>query len=418
MDSYKFDYFNARHKQLLIPVGGNSWINALSTTSDVVTDQGIVNWQNPQTVLSTYIRMPQPGKLKVSVNVAVPVGESKFSVSIGGKLVYFIAKGNSNTEYFVDEWDIQGAGYVKIDLQAISKSSAFYGSIDNFYISGSSSSLLTSYVPNNNNSLFHFGRRGPSVHMNYNTQAVSNIEWFYNEVTVPQNNDIPGSFYMAAGFDNAYYGIQANSPTQKKFLFSVWSPDPSNTPGQVPEAYRVILLRQGPGVTVTTFGNEGNGGQSSLIYNWIPGNTYKFLVRGRPIGNNQTEYTAYFFAPEENTWRLIASFARPFTTTYLTGTHSFLENYLPEYGNKERSVYFGNQWVKSNTGQWIELTTAQYTGDGTANSRYRLDFAGGLNNNVFYLRNCGFFDNYVPINSSFIRPQTGILPSVNLNTLP
>jgi hypothetical protein len=31
-----------------------------------------------------------------------------------------------------------------------------------------------------------------------------------------------------------------------------------------------------------------------LKYNWIAGNTYKFLLRGVPQNDNSTTYTAYF----------------------------------------------------------------------------------------------------------------------------
>jgi hypothetical protein len=47
-----------------------------------------------------------------------------------------------------------------------------------------------------------------------------------------------------------------------------------------------------------------------------------------------------------------------------------------------------------------------------------MDFAGGLRNGVFYLRNGGFFSSYVPINQSFTRPATGTPPAVDLNALP
>ncbi|WP_414647269.1 DUF3472 domain-containing protein, partial [Chitinophaga sp.] len=38
------------------------------------------------------------------------------------------------------------------------------------------------------------------------------------------------------------------------------------------------------------------------------------------------------------------------------GLNSFLENFSFENGHLGRKGYFGNHWIKTNTGEWIELT--------------------------------------------------------------
>lgn len=45
---------------------------------------------------------------------------------------------------------------------------------------------------------FYWSRRGPSVHMNFTVP--SNMEYFYNEVTVPVGQDTVGSYFMVNGF--------------------------------------------------------------------------------------------------------------------------------------------------------------------------------------------------------------------------
>jgi len=67
------------------------------------------------------------------------------------------------------------------------------------------------------------------------------------------------------------------------------------------------------------------------------------LLKGQPAGNNSTDYTAYFYAPEIGDWELIASFNRPKTDTYLKRPHSFLENFHTETGNQTRKGLYTNQ---------------------------------------------------------------------------
>ena len=178
------------------------------------------------------------------------------------------------------------------------------------------------------------------------------------------------------------------------------------------------MLKKGKDVTTGEFGNEGSGGQSYLRYNWIAGNTYKFLLHGMPQKDNTTTYTAYFFAPELGQWQLIASFNRPQTNTYLKRFHSFLENFIPEQGDVSRKVLFSNQWVFDTKGNWIEVNSAKFTIDNTGNKGYRMDYSGGLDGESFYLKNAGFFNNYTRTKSIFVRPLTNNKPNINFNDLP
>ena len=109
---------------------------------------------------------------------------------------------------------------------------------------------------------------------------------------------------------------------------------------------------------------------------------------------------------------------RPATTTYHAGVYSFLENFIDTNGYLGRSAQYGNQWARNTSGAWSEVATARFTGDATAANAQRMDYAGGLQNNVFYLRNGGFFSPNVAINQYFTRPATGQAPTVDVSTLP
>jgi hypothetical protein len=344
--------------------------------------------------------------------------KSKISVNVVGQKREITTSGTSQKEFFIGEFIVSKPGYLSADIQGISKTGASFGQIESLKVSGTSVTPDIVYVKNNEGNFFYWGRRGPSVHLNYQTSGIEQIEWFYNEITIPKGNDVIGSYFMANGFGQGYFGIQVNSETERRVLFSVWSPFNTDNPSAIPPDQKIILLKKGEGVYSGEFGNEGSGGQSYLNFNWKADDTYKFLVQGKPVEDNYTIYTAYFFAPEENKWRLIASFKRPKTNTYLRGLYSFLENFIPETGNQERMGYFDNQWVYNSQNGWTEVNQITFTADNTARKGYRVDYDGGVQNGKFYLRNCGFFNENTTLNQKFTRPKSGAPLKFDFKELP
>lgn len=177
-------------------------------------------------------------------------------------------------------------------------------------------------------------------------------------------------------------------------------------------------MKKGQNVLTGEFGIEGAGGQSYLKYNWEVNNTYKFLVGAKPDFNGFTVYSAYFFAPEENKWLLIATFKRPQTNTYLKGLYSFLENFDTQTGNVSREARYNNQWAFDSQKGWIEINRITFSADATARIGYRKDYAGGLKGEDFYLKNCGFFDENVVIKTAFERPLKKGKPQIDFQSLP
>ncbi|MDQ6477745.1 DUF3472 domain-containing protein [Dyadobacter sp. LHD-138] len=400
--------------QIHVPIGGNSWIENGKT--EKITEAGLTRWTSPEPVLRSYIKFAKTGKINISLKASSSTGKSKIRVSFLGKSKEIEITGPEK-EYNLGVWDVTRTGYLQFTVQGISKSGAEFGQLNEWILSGDAANG-TAFVKNNQDNFFYWGRRGPSVHLNYPLPADENIEWFYNEVTVPEKEDVTGSYFMANGFGEGYFGMQVNSATERRILFSVWSPFHTDDPKSIPKDKQIIMLKKGTDVHTGEFGNEGSGGQSYLKYNWKAGNTYKFLLQGKPSGDSTTTYTAYFFAPEIAQWKLIASFKRPKTQTYLKKFHSFLENFIPDTGDKGRQVYFGNQWVRNTAGKWTELNQAKFTADATARKGYRLDYAGGKEKNYFFLKNCGFFNELTTINEIFTRELTGQTPKIDFNLLP
>jgi len=408
----------ASDTSVTVPIGGNAWQIDKDTLGGNISNDGIVNWTNKHAAFVTYVRFNKKGSYKLWLNLKVPEGETTLSVAIQKESRKVKVTGNILKDHFAGSLVINDTGYIAIKIKAVSKTGNVYADIPAIKLTGADAKENTSFVRDNEGNFFYWGRRGPSVHLGYMPPDNTNVEWFYNEVTVPRRNDVLGSYFMACGFGEGYFGMQVNSPTERHILFSVWSPFTTDDPKKIPEDQKIVMLKKGPNVHTGEFGSEGSGGQSYLLYNWKAGNTYKFLVRAKPDVTKHTIYTAWFFAPEAGQWQLIASFSRPQTSTWLKHLHSFLENFDPEQGNITRKVYFNNEWIADENGKWTELTRARFTADNTGAKGYRMDYSGGVDDGKFYLKNCGFFDHYTTRNLMFERPATGKMPEIDLDKLP
>ena len=294
---------------LTIPLGGNAWQTGDDTVGGKITNKGVEDWSSPRKEFNAHVRFGQTGTIKVWLTLKVPAGTSTIAVAVAGKSKEVKVTGHAFTDAYLGEWTVKDTGYADFKIKGIEKSGSVFADISNLKLQGSAADGKTSYVKNNEGSFFHWGRRGPSVHLGYLFPDTIDAEWFYNEVTVPKDNDVIGSYFMADGFGEGYFGMQVNSSTERHILFSVWSPFQTDDPAKIPDNQKINMLKKGATVHTGEFGNEGSGGQSYLLYNWKAGNIYKFLMHAKPDGNDRTTYTAYFYAPELNKWMLIASFS-------------------------------------------------------------------------------------------------------------
>jgi hypothetical protein len=401
--------------KIIIPIGGNAWVNG----SALITDDGLMHWTSPKSTADIYFRVPSKQQLNLSLRLRVPAGKSKISITVG-KMVF--TKEVSNAEFdtvAIGKVSIAQAGYVKISLKGLSRTGTRYADVTDLILTGAADADKFTYVKVG--SSYHFGRRGPSVHLRYDVpgEIKKQVKWFYNEISVPEKMDIVGSYFMADGFNGGYFGMQVNSPTERRVLFSVWSPFTTDDPQSIPDSLKVKLQKKGATVHGGEFGDEGSGGQSFMLYPWQAGKTYAFLLRAEPDKESKhTTYTAWFKDVATDKWLLIASFSRPQTDTYLTSLYSFVENFEPDSGNKVRLAHFKNQWLGDSGDNWHESTGASYTGDATAKANYRKDYAGGSTGAMFFLKNGGFFDELVPLNTPFKRTTSGQAPVIDFSKLP
>lgn len=406
-------------KEWTIPLAGNAYRTAPEPgrlgprrAEGIVIDETVERF-------SVFFRVDRPAALKLTLVARATEGSSSLKARVAETEFRCQIDSGEWATVSVGSLEVEQAGYVRLDLQANELNGDATVSLRELIVTSETADLQLDFVRSNDGNMFYWGRRGPSVHLSYATPPDRNLQWAYSEITVPEGQDPIGSYYMANGFGEGYFGIQVNSEQERRVLFSVWSPFSTDDPQQIPEDQRIAMLARGPDVHTGEFGNEGSGGQSYLIYPWKAGRTYRFLTEVKPDGQGSTTYTSWFGDRDRNEWRLIASFRRPKTDTHLRGFHSFLESFSPEHGFVGRRANYGNVWVRSVDGMWHECVTAKFSVDATGDGRHRLDFAGGSEGMQFYLKNCGFFGEPGVPGTSFTRQASpGMPPQIDWDSLP
>ncbi|KAJ6635579.1 hypothetical protein Bhyg_14165 [Pseudolycoriella hygida] len=371
-----------------VPLAGNAFI----TSCDAHHTEVVTAYVPCEAELGLRLKVPF-GKSSIKVtlkNACCTVRQYERTLQVEGSEYKYVAIGDVT---------LNRVGYMQLELQGVERTGHFFADVSDLVITCRHEIRCVADD-------FYFGRRGPSVHLKYKLPCDQNVSYFYNEIIVPEGEDAVGAYFCAAGFDGGYFGIQANSGIERRILFSIWSTYNTDNPACIPDEYKIRLIRKGDDVYVGEFGNEGSGGQSFLRYNWKSEVKYKFLVNATPLGSNETQFTAWFWPPEKGEWMLIASFLRPRE-----------KNFIPETGHICRTARFGNQWIRDCHGCWHEITAAELTGDATS-KRNRQDFAGGVVDKDFFLRNCGFFNESIQLHQNFERCRNHTEPSIAFHTLP
>ena len=403
----------------VVPAGGNAFQTAPSPSGKGFQTGGAIAWSEVEDCFAIYFHVDRPATVELSLVARVPSGESQLVAQFGEKKLPVKLHGTEFNSHPLGQIELTEAGYNRVELQGVKKSGMEFAEIRDLVVASETENLKVDFVRNNEGNMFYWGRRGPSVHLSYEIPKETQLQYAYTEVTVPQGEDVIGSYFMANGFGEGYFGIQVNNSQERRILFSVWSPFKTDNPRDIPEEQRIKRLGSGRDVHVGEFGNEGAGGQSYLVYPWKAATTYAFLTEVKPSAPSSTDYTCWFRDLSAVDWQLVASFRRPQTTTYLRGFHSFLENFNPATGHIARQAHYGNVWVRDVADSWHPCTKARFSVDATGSGHHRLDFQGGAAGDHFILRNCGFFANTGKPGTVFTRqlnPEKP--PEINFAELP
>jgi len=372
-------------------------------------ENGLQNWKNTNQIISYYFHVKKPGTLAIKLNAKNYDSGNLVNLSIASKSFrVYIPSSKSFKKIKVGLVVINDTGFYTIKISCAEKrTEVIIADIQSIELSGDAAEgIHTNTKPRRNSA---------SVHLRYPLADTTKALSFYNEISIPEGADIVHSYYMACGFARGYFGIQVNSPTERRVIFSVWDAGKEALDrNKVADSNKVQIIAKGENVFADGFGNEGTGGHSHFVYNWKAGTTYKMLVTALiDSANNATIYTGYFYMPELQKWKLIASFKAPYDGKSLRNLYSFNENFVGVNGQLERNAMFGNQWVQNDKGRWIELTKSTFSYDATGQAGDRIDYGGGVNNSQFYLWNGGFKEANAKFGDVFNRPATDQSPIID-----
>jgi hypothetical protein len=370
---------------------------------------GITDWDNPALKVSWFGEFKQSGQITCSVVMRFRAGVvSKLRLGIDGQSRAVTASGSGTNSTLVQfgDFNIRAAGYQQFTLESLNSPGQPAGAVEALLLDGSAAI--------NAHFNLKFRRNAASVHLNYPVPKGTNVEAFYCEVTAVE--DPLWTYYMACGWHRGYFGMQVNSSQERRIIFSVWdSGGEAVDRHKVDQENRVTLVAKGPGVFSGDFGSEGTGGHSHLVYPWKTGEKQRFLVTANPVDTNHTVYAGYYFQPEQKQWMLISSWKAPKDGGFLHGLYSFSENFGGSNGHLRRKALFGNQWIRTAEGQWLELTNAGFSHDPTGRTD-RLDRFMGVEHGQFFLSQGGFVTGSTPFGEKFTRPALG-KPPADVETL-
>jgi hypothetical protein len=364
---------------------------------------GVTRWLDPGQSVNWYGQFTNTGDLSVKLLVRLKDQQvSRLRLVLAGESRELQLTGTNQSPLTADfgSFKINQGGYQRFTLTSLNASGQPSGDLEALLLDGPAARGA------------HFNlkerRNAASVHLSYPIGTGTNVQAFYCEATAVE--DPLWTFYMACGWHRGYFGMQVNSPTERRIIFSVWdSGNEGVDRNKVAAADRVTLVGKGEGVYSGDFGNEGTGGHSHLKFQWKTGEKQRFLITAKPADATHTIFSGYYLRPDKSEWMLISSWKAPKDGGWLRGLHSFSENFGGANGNLPRKALYGNQWFQTDKGQWLEMTRASFSHDPTGKAD-RLDRFMGVENGQFFLHHGGFVPGYTPYGEKFTRPATGKQP--------
>ena len=321
----------------------------------------------------------------------------------------YIGKGRRDTLQVLTV-NVEKTGYYRYELECQNNAGSItiYNLL--FAAIGKPSKAAASVAPHTTNYL-----SSPSVHLNFSTTGATSksYDWIYSEIMVPSGGWAPlYTFWEALGYFAGYMGIQTNSATERRVLFSCWDATDTEQNPNAGKELLVTLVDKAPYTTANGFGGEGTGGQSYVgagrADTWVEDQPVKFLMNIRQEScktytNNKNLLTllvsAWYHAHNTEGWRYIATWRQPVlvnqpaTTKEFAGFYAFIENFGWGTGQMPRKGYYYNSFGReSGLNTWTHFNKVRFSNTDGANGQ-RVDFEQGVaieDPDKFYMLSGGY----------------------------
>ncbi len=368
----------------------------------MIGDEGVENWRMPGTI-SLFFHLSRPETIQLAVRAK---GHAQVTLQIEEQIFPVVLNTGEYATVPVGKVRITKAGYVRVDLHSVSKEGAggiTFGEISDLIVTHRKGALTFVHtLPR------QVGMIGPALFLSY--PLPEGTEWFYSEITVPQEGERQACYYVASGFDCGYVGLYMSAPSRREVVFTTWNPDRKPLDRIGPATENIRLLRKDREV-IREASLQQIEERCKLPYDWKAGETYRFLTRIHPDESGQAVYSAWFYHPENQQWVLLGSYLRPKPYAGFAYCFSTLKNSSPESGYRIREMQVNRVFALAPEGAWKEITEAIFTTDIPAISMNRLDYKGGVNEatNSLFLKSGGFFDDFTP-ERTVLHRKPGELP--------
>ena len=205
----------------------------------VSSRSGITGWEDRGLKVNWFGELKHAGALDCSIELRLPAeAESRLRLTVAGESHEALAKGSGSAPAVVSfkTFNIAKPGYQRFTLESLNPAGKAAGDIEALILSG----------PAVEDAHFNLKprRNAASVHLAYPVPRGTNVAGFYCEVTAVE--DPLWTFYMACGWHRGYFGMQVNSETERRIIFSVWdSGGEAVDRGKVADENRVTLVAKG-----------------------------------------------------------------------------------------------------------------------------------------------------------------------------
>lgn len=398
-----------------VKLSGNSYITEpKSGYSEIIhPSDGLTNWTNKETIISTYVKVLTAGKIDISLKGKLldQGSGSEISVSINGITKSINLTSNEFENYSFGVFDVP-AGYLKIDLQGVSKTHQSFGQVSDILISVLDNSDGVIYCSDPR--FYQKSLNGPFNYFQFQNPVAGGADYYYYELNIPTDSDSITPFSVTTDFGEGFFSFKPQSGSKAKLVFYITTASPAMDP----YLFKVLLNRKGENVTISGLNGTGPDVSGTLEYAWSPTNTYKILLHAKPDNLGNTDYTAWYYPPEENKWKLLASFKREWTERNLSSLMGSLINDNISFGYLGRRVNFSNIWVYNTADQWKKVEEATYHIDDLVLNKQRLDAYHGNTQNGIFLMNGGFFNESSLTDTLINISNSNSHPVIDFSTLP